>query len=125
MLLAATFIWGCKKDSATVNGQENSDITNSVFRVVSDANAKYLISIVEVSASGVADTVQNITSNSTAQFSFGFTPKIGSRVIVKAASPTATSLNVTVGYKAVRLGIDSIKKVGNGLTADFSYVIKD
>ena len=123
-LLAATCIWGCKKDDQ--KSDQNSDITNSIFRVVSDANAKYQVQIVEVSASNATDTIQNITSNSPSNLTFGFTPRgVGSKITVKAASLTASSLNITVGYKAVRLGIDTIKKVGNGLTANFSYVIKN
>jgi hypothetical protein len=69
--------------------------------------------------------LQNVTSNSPSDFNFGFTPKVGSQIIIKAAAPNASSLNCTVAYKGVRLGLDSVKIVDKSLEAKFSYTIKD
>ena len=125
VLIAATCMWGCKKDKVQIKESENSDKVNSVFRVISNASAKYSISIIETSSVGTTDTLQNVTSDSRANFEFGFTPKVGSTVKVKAVAPNASSLNITVAYKAVRLGLDTVKRVDKGLSADFMYVIKD
>ncbi|MBD1394633.1 hypothetical protein [Mucilaginibacter glaciei] len=125
ILLASACLWSCKKDKQQINDQENSDKANGVFRIVSNATAKYNLNILEVSSLGLPDTIQNITTNSVSNFIFGFSPRVGSRIIIRATAPNATNLNITLGYKAVRLGLDSVKRVGNGLAADFQYTIKD
>jgi len=125
VLIAATCIWGCKKDKVEIKEPENSDKVNSVFRVISNSSAKYSIAIVETSSAGATDTLQNVISDSRANFEFGFTPKVGSKIQVKALAPNASSLNITIAYKAVRLGLDTVRKVDKGLAADFTYIIKD
>lgn len=129
ILIIASFIplcfLGCKKDKTIKPSVEDSDKANSIFRVISRSDVKYLISIIEVHPGSPPDTIQNITSNSRSDFDYGFTPKTGSTILVNAIAPNATSLDCTIGYKGVRLGVDSVSTAGKALSVHFEYLIKN
>jgi hypothetical protein len=115
---------GCKKDEKTVTVPD-SDKANRIFRVVTRSDVKYNVNILELSPLTIADTLQNVTSNSGAAFNFGFTPRIGSRVLVTSNAPNAKSLDCTVIYKGVRLGLDKVEVLNQSLGVKFEYIVKD
>jgi hypothetical protein len=123
IIMAGTCLWGCSKKKNQVEDPDSFDKTNRIFRVISNSNVKYWVNIVELSSN--ADTLQNVTSNSPSDFNFGFTPKVGSQIIIKATAPSASSLNCTVAYKGIRLGLDSVKIADKSLEAKFLYTVKD
>ena len=115
---------GCKKDEKTVTVPD-SDKANRIFRVVTRSDVKYNINILELSSLTATDTLQNVTSNSGAAFNFGFTPRIGSRVLVTSNAPNAKSLDCTLIYRGVRLGLDKVEVLPGSLGVKFEYVVKD
>jgi hypothetical protein len=115
---------GCKKDQKTVTVPD-SDKANRIFRVVTRADVKYKVNILEISPVSLSDTIQNVTSHSGSPFNFGFTPKIGSRVLVTSDAPNARSLDCTVIYRGNRLGLDQVEVLPNSLGVKFEYIVKD
>jgi hypothetical protein len=128
ILLLTSFIGicalGCKKDQKTVTVPD-SDKANRIFRVVTRSDVKYQVNILEIYPGTVPDTVQNVTSHSGAAFNFGFSPKVGSHVLVTSTAPNAKSLDCTLIYKGVRLGLDRVEVMDKSLGVKFEYVIKD
>jgi hypothetical protein len=114
---------GCKKDIGTKE-ESNFDVENEVFRVITNSDVRYDVVILEIFPNTTTgDTTVNVHSRGSSDINYGFTPKKGSRVIVKASGVNAKTLNCTIGYKGKRLGADDLQANANSLYINFEYAI--
>nr|WP_067060786.1 hypothetical protein [Mucilaginibacter sp. L294] len=103
---------GCKKFE---NGEEpvDYDIKNKIFRVhtTTDLNTPYSITITQQN-SGTINNVIDVKQNNGGDFNYGFTPQLGSTVIVKVQAEK--TINCYVFYNGENFGSIEMKPVAGG-----------
>ena len=119
--LFAFLLTGCQK--TVVAPPVNTDVTNSIFRVVANSDANYSISVViSAPAPAVPDTL-SIVSTANTPFSYGFSVATGTTVAVSADTKKGTKLQCQIFYKGKELGPATFNTSAAGISASFNYMV--